>query len=89
MLRLRAFSVFDAKAQAFGRPFFVGTDGEAIRVFSDAVRDASTPFGKHPEDYSLFRCGEFDLQSGRFSGIDGSVDAVECLLVGKQVEVQA
>jgi len=83
--KLRCFSIHDAKAQAFLTPFFFATDGQAIRVFSDTVRDPNHAFGKHPEDYSLFRIGEFDLSTGRVGGIDGT-NGVECLLVAKQVE---
>lgn len=87
MNKLRAFSVFDAKAQAFLQPFFFASDGQAVRIFSDCVRDPSHAFGKHPEDYSLFRVGEFDLINGKLGDIPDSINAVECLLVGKQVEV--
>lgn len=84
----QCYAVFDTKASAFLTPFFLPTDGMAIRVFSDCVRDSQHQFGKHPEDFSLFRVGQFDADNGKLSALEGP-HAVECLLVGKQVESQS
>lgn len=69
---LSVFSVFDAKAALFGIPFTEQRDAVAIRLFSDAVNDGSNEnnqWYKHPEDFSLFRIGSFDQESGRLSHI--------------------
>lgn len=63
-MRLRAYAVRDAKAEAYLRPFFADTRGVAVRSFSDAVNDGSSPFFAHPEDYSLWELGAFDQESG-------------------------
>ncbi|QCQ84806.1 nonstructural protein [Blackfly microvirus SF02] len=63
-MRLIICSVFDSKVGAFSPPFFVKTRGEAIRSFTDACKDSSLPFTKHPADYRLFFLGEFDDVSG-------------------------
>lgn len=84
-MKIRCYSVFDAKAEAFITPWFMPTDGQAIRTFSDCVRDERHEFGKHPEDYALFRVGEFDSITARWTECEPQKQ-VECLLVGKQVE---
>lgn len=61
-------SVFDSKVGAFSQPFFVRTKGEAIRSFTDAVKDSGTMFAKHPADYRLYVIGEFDDNDGRLIG---------------------
>lgn len=58
------YSVRDLKAAAFAPPFFLGRDEVALRTFSDALKDPSHPMAAHPEDYHLYRLGEFDDSTG-------------------------
>jgi len=64
MQKINIFAVFDKKAVSYLQPFYFTQKGQAIRSFEDAVNDPQTSFNKHPEDYSLFKLGEFDDQSG-------------------------
>lgn len=59
-MMLLVFSVFDAKAEAFLRPFFAETRGLALRSFRDAANDPTSAMSKHSADYTLFRIGVFD-----------------------------
>jgi len=61
---LEAFSIFDLKARAFITPFFLQNADVAIRAIGEAVNDPTHAFGKHPEDYVLYRVGGFDDSSG-------------------------
>lgn len=63
-MRLKVYSVFDDKAGAFARPFFLQNDALAIRSFSDAIADKSTGLSIHASDYKLYNLGEFDDVSG-------------------------
>jgi len=63
-MMLMAFSVFDAKAEAYLRPFFAETRGLALRSFRDAANDPQSEMCKHAADYTLFRVGVFDQASG-------------------------
>lgn len=66
-MMMKMFAVFDSKASTFGLPFADQREEAAIRNFGDAVRDGSNPnnlWHKHPEDFSLFQVGEFDMNSG-------------------------
>lgn len=60
----QVYSVYDVKAECFHPPFFIPTDGQAMRSFADLVNDASTFVHKHPEDYKLVRIGRFNDGSG-------------------------
>lgn len=64
MRRLILFCVRDSKADAFLRPFSAETVGLAIRGFSDACNEPGHEFNKHATDYSLWRVGEFDVDTG-------------------------
>lgn len=57
---LQIHAVYDRATGAYMQPFFVRSRGEAIRTFMDAVKDAQSPFARHPEDFSLFVLGTWD-----------------------------
>ncbi len=59
------FSINDSKAGAFFPPFFFHSEGMAKRAFSDSVNDVEHAIGRHPADYTLFRLGVFDDNSGK------------------------
>jgi hypothetical protein len=67
-MRLFAYSIYDVKAQVFHRPFFQQSDGQAVRTFSDIAVDPESEIGKHPEDYSIFRIGEFEDENAALVG---------------------
>jgi len=70
---LLAFSVYDSKAEVFGKPFFEITKGTAIRAFSDAVNEKDSAFQRHAEDYTLFHVGAYDDGMGVFEKFDAPV----------------
>lgn len=59
-------AIHDAKAEAWMTPMFFQAAGQAVRSFADAVNDGKSEFSRHPEDFSLFEIGEFDLRTGIF-----------------------
>lgn len=58
------YTVKDAKAESCLAPFAFRTDGEAIRAFGDSVVKGDTPLLAHPEDYFLYRVGNFNQVTG-------------------------
>ena len=63
----RVFTIFDVKADAYLHPFFMPTVGMAERAFCDLVRDETTKFAQHPEDYTLMSLGDWDDNTGEFT----------------------
>ena len=59
-MKVFIFTIYDSKAETFNAPFFMTNEPQAVRGFSDAVNNPETPYGKHPEDYTLFLIGEYD-----------------------------
>lgn len=49
-------------------PFAARTRGEAMRGFGDAVMNKESEFGKHPEDYALYKIGDYDTVTGVVTG---------------------
>lgn len=60
----RLYAVRDAQLEAYGPVLEMRTDGEAVRAFMDEVMRGDGMISKHPDDYCLFRIGEFDERSG-------------------------
>jgi hypothetical protein len=54
------YSINDSKAESFLPPFFMQSDSIARRTFGDCCNDVNHAFCKHPEDYTIFKLGEFD-----------------------------
>lgn len=79
-MKLNAYCIFDTAAGIYQRPFFVGADGEATRVFVDLVGEVDHPIGRHPKDYSVFRMGSFNDVSGELVGDTTR----ECLMNGME-----
>lgn len=57
--------MFDSAAKAYTAPFFMHNDGLAIRAFQDNVNaEQENNISKHPDQFTLFRIGEFDDATG-------------------------
>lgn len=67
---LEMYSVFDSKAKAFTQPWYAANQFVALRHFVAAVNDPETMFYKHPLDYTLYRVGSFNDESGVVVGSD-------------------
>lgn len=62
----KMYAIYDEKAQAFMQPFFMPSEGIAVRAFTDCCNQEGHNFANHPEDYTLH-------EVGTWSGIDGKV----------------
>ena len=57
------YSIRDAKT-GFMSPTVDMNDPAAVRNFEHALRNSASLMNSHPNDYSLFRIGEFDTETG-------------------------
>jgi hypothetical protein len=57
---LKAFSVYDSKAEAYLPPFFTTTAALAMRSFETAANSGEHDFSKYAADYTLFEIGHYD-----------------------------
>jgi len=79
-MRTQLYSIFDKAAGIYTKPLFARADGEVMREFTNLCTSADHPYSDHPEDYSLFRLGIFDDQTGKLTD-----EANECLANGHEV----
>lgn len=65
-MMIKVFSLYDSKAEAFIKPFMLLQEGVAVRELTDAVNQADTNVGQHPEDYILYHIADFDNATGEY-----------------------
>jgi len=67
-MRMFIMSVRDVKADQFSRPFFALALGEALRTFQMECENPESMLHRFPDDFRLFRIGEFNQGSGILLG---------------------
>lgn len=70
-MELRMMALRDAALEAYGRPFFVSTVGQAVRSFMDELANKDSEISKHPADYDLYCLGVYN----DFTGVVSSTGA--------------
>lgn len=66
MSKILAYVIYDSKVEAYHKPFFARTKGEALRMWERLSNDLDTEIGRSPGDFTLFETAEFDDQKGVF-----------------------
>lgn len=72
-MKIKIFSIYDSKAEAYLQPFFMMSKGQAMRAFDTAVNTAGDNFCKYAADYTLFELGEFDDTHAIFTTLNAPV----------------
>lgn len=70
---LKVFSIYDSVAVAYLKPFYSENAGTAIRDFTRASLDESSPFFRNAADYQLVLIGTFEEFSGNLIPEDPKV----------------
>jgi len=65
-MKLNVYSVYDSKVGAYMTPFFMRSNGEALRAFIEIASDPQTSICKHPEDFTLFHIGSWDSSDASY-----------------------
>lgn len=68
-MRYGIYAMRDDKV-GFLAPAIDASDASAMRSFGDAISDPDGLPGLHPADFSLYRIGEYDTDSGHVFGLD-------------------
>ena len=61
---LRIYSVLDEKSEEYSPPFFAANDRLAERMIMEASKGQGSMLAAYPEDFKLYRIGEFDALTG-------------------------
>lgn len=63
-MKLSIYTLYDIKAKAFGVPFFMSNDEVAERAFLNLQNEPNSQVSKNPEDFHMYKIGEFDDNTG-------------------------
>lgn len=63
-MNLGIYSIKDIKCDAFMPLFVMQNDIQAMRAFYQTTEDPTTQLNKYPEDFVLFKIGNFDDKTG-------------------------
>lgn len=85
-MKLKVYSVYDVKTEAYLNPFYMKTRGEAVRAWGEVVNDPQTNFCKFPTDYVLYEIGEFDDAKGTIECYEPRIPIGTALEYKKQPE---
>lgn len=61
------FAIYDVKADQFSPPVFIKNLDVLKRSLRKMVNDPGSQFSECPDDFLLYRCGEFDDITGEFT----------------------
>lgn len=82
-MKIKIYSVMDSSTGVYALPYYSERDESAIRMFAMLVNDSrNVLINQHPEDFVLYRIGEFDDDLGVVTGdvpviISKAVDVVK------------
>ena len=85
---MNAYSIFDTAAAAYTRPFFMPSDGEAVRACGDIAMDKDHHVGRHPECYYLCRIGTWNDKTGQLESRPPESLATALEMVARQREIE-
>lgn len=61
---MKIYAIHDRAIEAYGQPFFVKSQGQALRSFRDECENRESQFNKHPADYDLYLIGDYNDETG-------------------------
>lgn len=84
-MKLQVFAVRDRAMNGYLQPFFLQSEGLAIRSFTDEINraDPKNPMFAHADDYDLYHLGTFDDETGTFA-----TKQPKQICIGKQVAIR-
>lgn len=60
----KVFCFKDAKSETYGPPFTDENRGTCIRKITEELMRGQAIWAKHPQDFTLFEIGEYDVFQG-------------------------
>lgn len=61
----KIFCFKDEKSETYGPPMTVETQGVFIRQIQEQLPQGQAIWSKHPQDFSIFELGEYDIYTGK------------------------
>jgi len=81
-----AYTILDTKSKIYNQPHFLINDAVAIRQFQLVTQDKDSIISKYPEDFRLYRVGQFDMLTGKIVPEEAPVEIAHGLTFKSQEE---
>lgn len=69
----KLFVFKDAKSLTYGPPFAEENRGKVIRGIQEQLAQKQAVWAKHPQDFTLFEIGEYDVRTGNVDMYESKV----------------
>lgn len=64
------YCIYDSKAEAYNDPVYFQNDQVAMRAAVDLVSQGDNQIRNHPQDFTLFKIGEYDDETAQIKAAD-------------------
>lgn len=64
------YVIYDSKAESYNDPVYFPNDQVAMRAAVDLVSQGDNQIRNHPEDFTLFKVGEYDDETAHIKPAD-------------------
>ena len=64
------YLIFDKKSKLYSKPFYLLNDNIARRTAQNLLDDPNTEMNKAPDDFSMWRAGSFNDETGKFENLE-------------------
>lgn len=68
-MKFKIFSIKDHALDAYMRPWYAQSTGQAVRMFQDEINNPQSEMHKHPDDYDLYELGDWDEETAEFKNL--------------------
>lgn len=65
-MKLQIYTIFDRKMVSYMKPMYPTHLVEIQRNLTEVMKDENANIAKFPEDYELYRLGEWDTESAEY-----------------------
>lgn len=66
-MKFKIFSIKDRAIDAFMRPWYAQSTGQAVRMFQDEINNPQSEMHKHADDYDLYELGDWNEETAEFT----------------------
>ena len=67
---IEIYAIRDTASEGFARPFFFQSEAMAVRSFCAAMTGGDEAMASNPDDFTLYRIGSYNDESGIIEGHD-------------------
>lgn len=86
-MKHQIYVIYDQAAKIYNTPVFLINNDVAIRTVLNLV-NSDSELANHPEDYTLFRIGEYDTDTAQIDNLSAPEVVARCIELKEKVNEQ-